>query len=79
MRGLTQRIPPLSASLVGFAILAVLGFALNDSGIAIPAVMVGVLAPVLIVLTLRAIPDDARTTHLDHELVELSERADARA
>ena len=32
--------------LVGFAILLVLGYALNDTGILVPAVMLGVLIPV---------------------------------
>jgi hypothetical protein len=78
MRGLYQRVPPLSASLVGFAIVAVLGFALNDSGIAVPGVMLGVLTPVLVVLTLRAERDRAPSRALDDELAAL-QRADARA
>ena len=36
--------------LVGFAILLVLGYALNDTGILVPAVMLGVLIPVLVAL-----------------------------
>jgi len=53
MRGIYERVPPLRASLVGLAIVAALGFALNDSGIAIPGVMLGVLTPVLVVVTIR--------------------------
>ena len=54
LRGLLDRIPTLGPGLVGFIGLAVLGFALNDSGIPIPGVMLGVLAPVLIVILIRA-------------------------
>jgi hypothetical protein len=53
MRGLHERIPQLSAALVGLGILTVLGTALNDSGIAIAGVMLGVMTPVLIVVTMR--------------------------
>ena len=48
MRGLHERIPQLSAALVGLAIVTVLGTALNDSGIAIAGVMLGVMTPVLV-------------------------------
>src|SRR5204863_2606142 len=53
MRGLHQRLPQLSAGLVGLGIVTVLGTALNDSGIAIAGVMLGVMTPVLIVVTVR--------------------------
>jgi hypothetical protein len=53
LRALLERIPSLRPALAGFAVLAVLGFALNDSGIPIPGVMVGVLTPVLIVILIR--------------------------
>ena len=53
MRGLHERIPQLSAALVGLLIVTVLGTALNDSGIAIAGVMLGVMTPVLVVVTLR--------------------------
>jgi hypothetical protein len=53
LRGIVERIPPLRAALQGLVVLAVLGFALNDSGIAIPGVMLGVVTPVLVVLTVR--------------------------
>jgi hypothetical protein len=39
--------------LVGLGILTVLGTALNDSGIAIAGVMLGVMTPVLVVVTMR--------------------------
>ena len=53
MRGLHQRLPQLSASLVGLGVLIVRGTLLNDSGIAIAGVMLGVVTPVLIVVTVR--------------------------
>jgi hypothetical protein len=53
MRGLHERLPQLSAGLVGLGIATTLGTALNDSGIAIAGVMLGVMTPVLIVVTVR--------------------------
>jgi di/tricarboxylate transporter len=59
LRTLIARVPELRASLIGFAIVVVLGYALNDSGVAIPAVMLVVLIGVLVGLLMRA--DDQRT------------------
>jgi hypothetical protein len=50
VRALVQRIPELRSSAIGFIVLAVLGYALNDSGIVVPGIMLGVLAPVVIAL-----------------------------
>lgn len=47
------RVPELRPALVGVLVAAVLGFALNDSGIAVPAMMLGVLNPVLVYLTIH--------------------------
>lgn len=52
---LLQRIPELRATLLGFAVLLVLGYALNDTGILVPAIMLGMCVPVLAVL---AVGDD---------------------
>jgi hypothetical protein len=41
-------LPERDAILAGFAVTAVLGFALNDSGIAVPGIMLGVLNAVLV-------------------------------
>jgi hypothetical protein len=41
------------------AVVAVLGFALNDQGIVVPAVMLGILAPALVVLAIAADPPPA--------------------
>ena len=40
----------LCVSVVGLGVVAALGFALNDQGIVVPGVMLGVLAPVLVML-----------------------------
>ena len=53
MKGLHQRLPQLSAASTGLGVLIVLGTLLNDSGIAIAGVMLGVVTPVLIVVTVR--------------------------
>ena len=56
MRALAERVPPIRAALAGLAVLAVLGFALNDSGIAVPGMMLGVIVPALVVLAVRSEP-----------------------
>lgn len=48
-----SRIPELRAALTGLLVVGVLGFALNDSGIAIPGVMLGVLNATLVYLAVR--------------------------
>jgi hypothetical protein len=53
MRGLHERMPELSAALAGLGVLMFLGTALNDSGISVAGVMLGVGTPVLIVVTMR--------------------------
>jgi hypothetical protein len=53
---LVTRVPQLRAVLAGLAVVAALGFALNDQGIVVPAVMLGVLAPALVLL----VQDDDR-------------------
>jgi hypothetical protein len=50
---LRTRAPELRPAFVGVMVAAALGFALNDSGIAVPAMMLGVLNPVLVYLTLH--------------------------
>ncbi len=70
MKGLHQRYPELSASLIGLGVLMVLGTALNDSGIAIAGVMLGVVTPVLIVITVRG--DRVAPDRQDEPLVDLA-------
>jgi hypothetical protein len=48
-----RRVPQVRAALAGLLLAGVLGFALNDSGIAVPGMMLGVLNPVLIYLSAR--------------------------
>jgi hypothetical protein len=49
-----RRAPEMRPAFVGLLVAAVLGFALNDTGIAVPAMMLGVLNPVLVRLALDA-------------------------
>jgi hypothetical protein len=53
LENLRARAPELRPAFVGVLVAAVLGFALNDSGIAVPAMMLGVLNPVLVYLAVH--------------------------
>lgn len=53
LQRLQEVIPQERAARVGFVIAAVLGFALNDSGIAVPGLMLGVMNASLVYLVLR--------------------------
>jgi hypothetical protein len=53
LRTVRERIPPLTPTLVGLGIVALLGTLLNDSGVTITGVMFGVFVPVVFVLTTR--------------------------
>jgi hypothetical protein len=48
-----RRVPELEYALAGLLVAGLLGFALNDSGIAVPGMMLGVLIPVLSYLSAR--------------------------
>ena len=61
LRPLVAREPEIRTALLGFAILAVLGYALNDSGVLVPGVMLGILTAVLAFL-LVALPEVAPST-----------------
>ncbi len=52
LRQLEGAVPGLRALLVGAVVLAVLGGGLNDSGVAVPAMMLGVLLPYVTVLAM---------------------------
>jgi hypothetical protein len=54
LREVVRRVPEMRAAFIGFAILAVLGLALNDSGIAIPGMMLSVLNAAIITLVVTA-------------------------
>ena len=53
LSAIQRRVPQLRAALAGLLLAGILGFALNDSGIAVPGMMLGVLNPVLIYLSAR--------------------------
>jgi hypothetical protein len=57
------RAPEMRPALVGLLVAAVLGMALNDSGIAVPAMMLGVLNPVLVRLALATDERDLSPGH----------------
>ena len=50
LHGIVEWVPELRASLIGFTIIAILGFGLNDSGIAVPGMMLTVLNASVITL-----------------------------
>jgi hypothetical protein len=56
LRAARNKVRELDASLAGVGLVALLGTLLNDSGVAITGVMLGVLVPPLVVLCLRADP-----------------------
>ncbi len=64
-----QRIPPLASALVGFAVLLVLGYAMNDTGIMVPALMLGVLVPVVSLLIVERV-SIATPSHSDRPGLE---------
>jgi hypothetical protein len=53
LEAIRARVPELRSALAGVLVAGTLGFALNDSGIAVPAMMLGVLNPVLVYLAVR--------------------------
>ena len=53
LRALSRAVPTLKAALISFAVLAVLGTVLNDSGIQVMGMMLTLLVPTLIVLACR--------------------------
>jgi hypothetical protein len=53
VNGLLERLPTLRPAAIGLAVLAVLGYALNDSGVAVPGMMLVVLVPSLVILITR--------------------------
>jgi len=68
LRAIQEAIPELRAALVGLMVAAGLGFALNDSGIAVPGLMLGVVNGSLVYLVLAVrvggteeADDDARS------------------
>lgn len=56
------RIPTLRAAAASFVVLAALGYALNDSGVAVPGTMLAVVAPVVAYLVVDTEPVDVKVT-----------------
>jgi hypothetical protein len=54
LRAIVDWVPEMGASFIGFAIVATLGFAVNDSGIAIPGMMLSVFTPTIVALLVLA-------------------------
>jgi hypothetical protein len=73
LRALADHVLQIRAALYGLVVLAVLGFALNDSGIAVPGMMLGVVAPTLIVLAVRSERLLAGDETIEEELHDLEE------
>jgi len=53
LEAIRRRAPEMRPAFVGLLVAAVLGMALNDSGIAVPAMMLGVMNPVVVRLALH--------------------------
>jgi hypothetical protein len=58
-RRLAERYPKFRAGLLGGLLVAVLGFAVNDSGIVVPAVVLGFLVPMALMVHLKMELEDA--------------------
>jgi hypothetical protein len=54
VRALVGRVPELRAALVGFTVLTVIGYALNDSGVAIPACTLYVFVAAMVGMLVRS-------------------------
>jgi hypothetical protein len=59
LRRVRAQVPTERAAVAGLLVVMFLGFALNDSGIAVPGVMLGVLNASLVYLLVRTADDDA--------------------
>ena len=57
VRAVFERIPELRAATVGFIVLTVLGYALNDSGVAVPGMMLGIADAVIVCLVAWLAPE----------------------
>lgn len=65
MRTISDEILQERAAVVGLSLALVLGFALNDSGIAIPGMMLGVISASLVHLMVRAMATEVDPTSAD--------------
>ena len=62
LRRAVDELPTLHAAFVGLSVAATLGFALNDSGIAVPGMMLAIIVPAAVYLSL---PPNARLRHME--------------
>ena len=83
---LFSRVPELRATLIGFGVLALLGYGLNDAGVVVPGLMLGVLVCTLVPLVLVPVggagrePAEGVQGVLERPApLEQPDRADARA
>ena len=74
---LQRRVPGVRACLLGSLIVGILGFALNDSGVAIPAMMFGIVLPWVTWLLLRTEADPSGRER--KSMSEPSERSEGMA
>jgi hypothetical protein len=77
LRTIAERIPQERAAVAGLITAMVLGFALNDSGIAVPGIMLGVISASLIHLMLRVdddLPRESSAASADEHPLEASSR-----
>ncbi len=70
---LFSRVPELRATLIGFGVLALLGYGLNDAGVVVPGLMLGVLVCTLVPLVV--VPSPEPTAALERTADELWEPA----
>jgi hypothetical protein len=57
LHALQRDVRGLRACLVGGLVAGILGFAVNDSGVAVPSMMLAVLLPYLTYLVTRSVPE----------------------
>jgi hypothetical protein len=61
LQPLLERVPTARATALSLTVVAVLGFALNDSGITIPSMMAAVFESALVVLLARLVFTESRS------------------
>jgi hypothetical protein len=78
LRAVFDAVPPWRAACTGFVVLAVLGFALNDSGMTVPGIMLVVFLAAWVFLLVLTSPEpavrDARIAPPTTERPEMIER-----
>jgi hypothetical protein len=78
LRDIVRLVPEMRAAFIGFGILSALGFVLNDSGIAIPGMMLAILNATVLTLAVtsaRAAPSPLDEARLVPERAPVGTRA----